>query len=88
MKAVSLTGLEFSKEPDPSKMREAREFLENNRICYEQKTEHHLRITGGNGRRVNYYPTTGAVNLDNQPKFTGRGLEFLQEVLKKLGILS
>lgn len=66
----------------PLSVRETEAKLIAHGVVYDKHGLYHLKI-----RHVNYYPTTGAVMLDGQPKFKTKGFDFLIQVLRREGIL-
>ena len=66
-----------------AKLKEALAFLRDlGLLDWEQKTEYHLKVA-----HVNYYPTTGAVMLDGQCKYKKTGLNMLEKVLRREGLI-
>lgn len=75
--------LEGNKDKDSLvRLEEAEKFLRDLGIEYEVKSKSHIKI-----KYVNYYPSTGSVNLDGSKKFVGRRLNFLENVLRRERIL-
>lgn len=60
-------------DTDPPSMREAIDWLLEQKIRFVRPTRYHLKIG-----RLNFYPQKGSINLDGEPRFSEEGLEGLQ----------
>ncbi|MBI0436082.1 hypothetical protein [Roseomonas sp. KE0001] len=62
-------------------MTEALAWLRAKGIPHEQKTAYQIKV----GRRISYYPRTGAINLDTRTgseAYRHRGLRALEQLIK------
>lgn len=94
IKQSQFSDSDFEQEEDPNKAikqinaaAEALLILIENKIDHTQVNVHHIRIHADFGKTINYYPLRGTVNIDNNPRLKGRGLEFLKELLRREGLL-